>query len=92
MKPRKRAGLRARIAWGEDDLKVQDDPAKRSEAVEERGFRFLIEGTIALVHYTDNFAASGECDAWKWPRVPGPESFLILVPRVGEEPTREERS
>jgi hypothetical protein len=73
-------------------LKVQDDPAKRSEAVEELGFRFLSEGTIALVHYTDNFAASGECDAWKRPRVPGQKSFLILMLRVGEEPTRDARS
>jgi hypothetical protein len=57
-------------------LKVQDDPAKRSEAVEEFGFRFLSEGRIALVHYTDNFAASGECDAWMPREVPrGKKTF-----------------
>lgn len=58
-------------------LKVQDDPAERSEAVEEFGFRFLSEGRIALVHYTDNFAASGECDAWMRREVPRQKNFLI---------------
>jgi hypothetical protein len=47
-------------------MTLQSDP-KRWKSL---GFRFLIAGTIALVHYTDNFAASGECDAWMWREVP----------------------